>query len=225
MRLNEIFLLLTDLLSGGLSAFQARLQSIQDSSDYESAYLTRYLRMDPHARWHIWAILSMVGVNYLVLVHVPTWLSYSANNQPVASYVVWNIEPEVWEGNLSSLQAETSLDMLGTEPASDPYTTDHSEQLFSAPVDVDPVPINLHQIRRRVQLPTEMLPEHGAIRVRVNVLVDEAGEYVAHRIPAHGLPELTKAVENHLPSLSFLPALRNGRPVSHWVEVSFVFDL
>lgn len=222
MRLKEAFLLFTDLLMGGTDAFQRRWKSIQSDPHTGPSAFSRYVRMHPEARWHLWAVLGMIGVNYLILVHVPTWLTYWQESQtpPAAQVVSW--EPEIWEtdGIAPFENWETNDQQLAAGSSS------LRDLNYGQPtVDVDPVPINLHQIRRRVQVPHEMLPEHGTVRVRVNVFVDARGEYVDHRIAKHGFPELAKAVESQVSSLSFLPALRNGRPVPYWVEVSFVFDL
>jgi hypothetical protein len=177
-------------------------------------------------RWHLWAILGMVGLNYLILVHVPTLTNFFWGSEPSNYTESLHWEPEVWEGsteahavNWQNIEAEMATDLRLVSRQS------HGDSDLIAPVDVDPVPINLHQIRRRIQIPHDLLPKNGTVRIRANVLVDENGDYLKHRMPDHALPALATAVENHISGLSFLPALRDGKPVPYWVEVSFVFEL
>ncbi|MEL6841812.1 MAG: energy transducer TonB [Bacteroidota bacterium] len=168
-------------------------------------------QLTPQLVWHLWAILAMIGVNYLVIVHVPQWVSWMETTRPEATTSVqidWT--PEVWEQELPR--------------QSTPKEQNHAWANQSA-VDVEPVPINLHQVKRRMEVPRELQGLQQTARVKVRILVDERGDYVKHRRPQHLYDILAQTVDEQVSELSFLPALRNGKPVPYWVEVRFVFEL
>lgn len=204
MRLTDFYLLALELLNGGLSAAQRKMQQINRQKRPQH-------RFTPQLVWHLWAILAMIGVNYLVIVHVPQWVSWMQTSSPKAATSVqidWN--PEVWQQDAS------------IKPVYEEKTQAWASQ---SAVDVEPVPINLHQVKRRMEVPRELQGLQQTARVKVRILVDERGDYVKHRRPQHLYDLLAETVDEHVSELSFLPALRNGKPVPYWVEVRFVFEL
>lgn len=205
MRLSDLFILVQDLFDGGLAAANKSMRQINESNSSRQ-------RITPQMLWHFWAILGMLAVNYLVIVHVPQWTQIWNQEVKTAPAEVMHIEwsPEVWESQSTS--------MIHNRDAAD-------RQRSQTIVDVEPVPINLHQIRRRIEIPFHLKTLNSTARIKLRVLVDEKGNYVQHRQPQHLYPDLAQAVNEQASQLSFLPALRNGNPVPYWVEVRFVFEL
>ncbi len=205
MRLSDLFKLVQDLFNGGLVAAEKRMRQINQTNPPRQ-------RITPQVLWHLWAIVGMLAINYLVIVHVPQWTKmWNQQSQKMSKDIV-HIEwaPEVWQSHKAPIVPKRYAD---------------NSHLLQAIVDVEPVPINLHQIRRRIEIPSQLKSLNTTARIKVSVLVDEKGNYVQHRQPQHRYSELAKAVEAQASKLSFLPALRNGKPVPYWVEVRFVFEL
>ncbi|MEL7533566.1 MAG: energy transducer TonB [Bacteroidota bacterium] len=204
MRLSDFSKLVLELFHGGVDAAARKMQQINQSRP-------SHQRITPQLLWHFWAILAMLAVNYFVVVHLPQWSqawSQFNESQVAAANIQWS--PEVWQTE--------NLPQLSTNSATKSYPVQKI-------VDVEPVPINLHQVRRRINIPYQLRGLNTTARVKLRVLVDEKGDYVRHRQPQHLYPELAQAVNQQAAKLSFLPALRNGKPVPYWVEVRFVFEL
>lgn len=86
-----------------------------------------------------------------------------------------------------------------------------------------PQPINLDDIVRLIGYPNSDLCYEAHIIFRV--LVDEKGNYIRHLPPKHSMPFLTKAIEEHIAKLRFIPATRDEIPVKCWANIPFRFKL
>ncbi|MEM6346853.1 MAG: energy transducer TonB [Bacteroidota bacterium] len=203
MRLTDFYKLVLELFNGGVAAAAKKMQQINLARSSNQ-------QITPQLLWHFWAILAMMAVNFFVMVHLPQWTEILSNfdqKQATAANIQWS--PEVWESK--------QVPLLNSQA-----TTNYPVQKI---VDVEPVPINLHQVRHRINIPSALRGLNTTARVKLRVLVDEKGDYVRHRQPQHLYPELAQAVNEQAAKLSFLPALRNGKPVPYWVEIRFVFEL
>lgn len=88
-------------------------------------------------------------------------------------------------------------------------------------VDVEPVPINLYQIRKKIRnlnaASNLVYPEV----VKVQILVDVKGNYVRHRNLTELPLGLIRQFNEQVAQLDFLPALRQSKPIPYWTEVTF----
>ena len=92
-------------------------------------------------------------------------------------------------------------------------------------VEKEPAPINLKEIRETIGFPpaASELGLEGSVIARV--LVSDKGEYVKHKFIGKADTVLRSAVAEHIGGLKFEPALSEGKPVTFWVNVPFVFRL
>ena len=90
-------------------------------------------------------------------------------------------------------------------------------------VDMEPKAVNLEFIRRKANhsMPAHIANKDGLVIVRV--LVDEFGDYRDHKIIQRSHPVMSDQVEKHVKALEFLPARRDGKAVSYWVNIPFRF--
>jgi len=84
-----------------------------------------------------------------------------------------------------------------------------------------PKPINFNDIVKLIVYPNNRCAYEDLIVFRI--LVDEKGNYVRHLPPKHSMPFLTKAIEEHIAKLRFIPATRDEIPVKCWVNIPFCF--
>jgi len=92
-------------------------------------------------------------------------------------------------------------------------------------VDQQPSPINLSDIRAAIGYPKEAVDQNIEGNIICRILVDENGQYVRHLIMSSGHSILQKAVEKHIPKLTFSPASLDGKNVAFWINVPFKFKL
>ena len=90
-------------------------------------------------------------------------------------------------------------------------------------VDVEPVPINLYQIRKKIRNLNEGSRVHYPEVVKIQVLVDIKGNYVRHRNLTQLPTGLIHQFNEQISHLDFLPALRQSKPIPYWTEVTFHF--
>ncbi|MEL6592179.1 MAG: energy transducer TonB [Bacteroidota bacterium] len=90
-------------------------------------------------------------------------------------------------------------------------------------VDREPKAVNHEFVQRKANhsMPTKYANKDGLVIVRV--LVDEFGDYRDHKIIQRSHPVMSDQVEKHVRELEFLPARRDGRAVSYWVNIPFQF--
>ncbi|MEM7370645.1 MAG: energy transducer TonB [Bacteroidota bacterium] len=91
--------------------------------------------------------------------------------------------------------------------------------------DEEPRPVNMRKVVKLIGYP-QMARDAGIEGTIVaRVLVDKNGRYRDHRIINSAHPILQKAVEKHLNSLTFTPAVQGGNPIPFWVNIPFRFHL
>ena len=90
-------------------------------------------------------------------------------------------------------------------------------------VQQEPIPTNIDQIRRKIGYP--QFAKNAGIEgsVVIRVLVDEQGNYQAHKIISQSHPFLGKNCEKHISDLQFSPAIKDNRPIKYWVNIPFGF--
>lgn len=86
-------------------------------------------------------------------------------------------------------------------------------------VDEEPRPLNLSEIKRKIQFPHA----HQSGRIVFRVLVDEKGKTVDHQVIRASEEIFIEAVAQHLDELRWTPALQEGRPIPFWVNIPFAF--
>lgn len=87
--------------------------------------------------------------------------------------------------------------------------------------DERPEPLNLEEVRAKVQLPQVLAATGYTTMVPVRVLVSPTGEYVKHKILVDRHPVAMKVVEDHVSELRFSPAILDGEPIFYWINVEF----
>lgn len=90
---------------------------------------------------------------------------------------------------------------------------------------LDPQPTNMLAVKRAVGYPKKALNAGVQGDVVLRVLVDEAGNYLKHKIIGTPPPLLLHAVEAQIATLQFMPAIQEGKPIKFWVNVPFKFTL
>lgn len=90
-------------------------------------------------------------------------------------------------------------------------------------VQQEPIPTNIDLIRRKIGYP--QIAKDAGIEgsVIIRVLVDERGNYQAHKVISQSHPFLGKNCERHIADLTFSPAIKNHRPIKYWVNIPFGF--
>lgn len=68
---------------------------------------------------------------------------------------------------------------------------------------------------------SESVEVEGIFSARIQV--DETGNYVKHEVLRSDHPQITRAVEQHIEELVFVPAKNKGELVTAWVNVPFRF--
>ncbi len=92
-------------------------------------------------------------------------------------------------------------------------------------LDVDPVALNLNEVKQRIGYPEEARDagEQGTVIVKISI--DAEGRYIAHEVLTEGRPMLTAVVEANVPLLTFQPGIKDEKPVACSVNVPFNFVL
>lgn len=86
-------------------------------------------------------------------------------------------------------------------------------------------PLNMNEVRAKIGYPAEAQRQRIQGDVVVRVLVDTTGRVMRHVVIQEVHPSLLKAVESHIDSLRFSPAMQGGKPIVFWVNVLFPFSL
>lgn len=92
-------------------------------------------------------------------------------------------------------------------------------------VDEEPIPVNLTEVLEKVGYPKEAIDAGVQGRAIVRILVDEEGNYVKHEFMKELHPAISSAINEHVESLTFTPALVNNTQVKYWMNVPFPFKL
>lgn len=92
-------------------------------------------------------------------------------------------------------------------------------------VDVEPIPTNMLPVKKEIGYP--QIARHEGIQglVVVRVLVSPEGKVLDFETIKYPHEYLVKAVEEHIPKLTFTPAMLEGKPVAYWVNLPFNFKL
>lgn len=100
----------------------------------------------------------------------------------------------------------------------DSHTPSIDELVF---VDKEPVSVNKTVVERAMvsDLSSRNLNLDGSVDVRI--LVDEKGQYRAHKIISRSHPILQDIVENKIDLLIFKPAQVNDQSVKYWTNLTF----
>ncbi|MEM6262619.1 MAG: energy transducer TonB [Bacteroidota bacterium] len=107
----------------------------------------------------------------------------------------------------------------------------HAQQSFAPGiheyiyVEQEPEAINLQEIRDQIGYPVSAQQSGIEGTILCRVLVDQEGNYQQHKITRADHPLLRQAVEPHINSLQFSPAVKGQEHVSFWVNVPFYFKL
>lgn len=91
-------------------------------------------------------------------------------------------------------------------------------------VNQEPVVLNLKEVRHKIAYPFHHNRQLDGESIVARVLVDQNGRYLRHRIISQTNTQLRSRCEKFLPSLRFVPAIRDGRAVRYWVNIPMNFD-
>jgi protein TonB len=93
------------------------------------------------------------------------------------------------------------------------------------PVDKQPVPVNLNEIRRQIKYPS--LAKEGNIqgKVLIKILIDKEGNPVKHHVVRSPHDLLAEACVNQIYKLKFTPGIQSQKPVKVWVQIPFDFKI
>ncbi|MEM7371176.1 MAG: M56 family metallopeptidase [Bacteroidota bacterium] len=86
-----------------------------------------------------------------------------------------------------------------------------------------PNPLNMGDIQMKIGYPKAAFTQGLEGKVLIKVLVDKQGKYLRHEVLQSPDDIFTDAVEQHIASLTFDPALKDGKPVEFWVTLPFNF--
>jgi TonB family protein len=92
-------------------------------------------------------------------------------------------------------------------------------------LDVNPEPLNLNPIVRKIGYPAAAKEKEIEGEVVVQVLMDPEGNYLTHKVVQDPSPLLTETVETHIVELKCTPAILHGEPTKVWVTIPFRFRL
>ncbi len=93
------------------------------------------------------------------------------------------------------------------------------------PSEMEPIPLNLADIRRSIEYPKEARDQGIQGKVLVKVLIDTLGNLEQYELVNSAHPLLVQAVLAKLPALRFSPARKEGRAQKFWVNLPFQFTL
>lgn len=125
-------------------------------------------------------------------------------------------EEGFFTGELVELVEETVPEVIREpEPPVDAFVFAESE----------PAPINMDEVKILIGYPQIARDAgiHGNVVLRI--LVDKRGNYTRHKVINEVHPLLTEAIEKHIASLKFTPAIQAGKPIPFWVNIPFNFVL
>ncbi|MEL6850913.1 MAG: energy transducer TonB [Bacteroidota bacterium] len=92
------------------------------------------------------------------------------------------------------------------------------------PIDKEPKPQNLKEIRQCVGYPAKAMKLKLQGKVFLRVLVNEQGRYEDHIVTRADHPLFKEAAENHIGKLLFSPPIHENKPTKYWVNVPFFFQ-
>lgn len=89
-------------------------------------------------------------------------------------------------------------------------------------VEKEPLPLKLNKFLDTLQWSPALDSMQCPRQVLVRVLVSKEGKYLKH-VSLVNVPELFDAeAARALPSLQFMPAVQNGKPITCWTDLSLV---
>lgn len=86
--------------------------------------------------------------------------------------------------------------------------------------DEYPKLLNFEEVKARM-IEEIVFPEEldKTVKVRVRVLIDEAGNYAGHAFFGYTYDEFESAISEEIPKLRCKPAMANGKPVKSWIRL------
>jgi len=93
------------------------------------------------------------------------------------------------------------------------------------PVEKEPVPVNLDEIKRKISFPQEAKNISLEGKVIVRILVGKDGKYIKHKVLRSPHQLFTTAVEHVIPLIECTPAIQANKPVKCWIVIPFQFSL
>ena len=100
----------------------------------------------------------------------------------------------------------------------------------SAPLEqgtayIEATPNNLNSVSSQIDDTYSLIGDRVEGSVKVNILINNQGEYIRHK-QLTGHPQvLASAIEEHIYKLNFTPAEKNGKKVASWLSMKFHFNL
>ncbi len=92
-------------------------------------------------------------------------------------------------------------------------------------VEKDPSPVNMDEFKKAVGYPPMMKEAGIQGKVMLRILVDKEGNYVKHVVLRSPHQMLTKAVEEKVRMIKFVPGIQAGKPIKVWVTLPVDFKL
>jgi protein TonB len=93
------------------------------------------------------------------------------------------------------------------------------------PLDKEPKPVNLDEIRKAIGYPKLALEAEIEGRVTLRVLIDKNGKYQRHLVTSVAHKLLVDAVVSKIPLLQMTPGIQGTKAIPVWVTVPFEFKL
>lgn len=89
--------------------------------------------------------------------------------------------------------------------------------------DKEPKPLNLEEVKKMIGYPKEAKDHQIEGNIVMRILVDKKGDSTRYISVKKLHPLLLEAVEEHVFSLKFSPAIKDGEPILFWINISFWF--
>ena len=242
MWIQHIFLLAYDLLVGGVAGMQRRCELMMNARQRKMPRGRQTIHMpllDELVDWQVLTAWGLIFSAALWMCFLPLTLMVepmnqtSVGKQQLSQHQVIQAFPQV--GPLEE-------DLLGLESFSPKQRRKLSNLLAHTAEAAETLPMpELTRSRKLTHLTfPPVLLNHSELsqmigtrrlarrlgkngQVVAQVLVDEKGEYVNHKITRSDSPIFLLAVEQELRHLVFLPAIQSGTPTDRWTEVRFHF--
>ena len=100
----------------------------------------------------------------------------------------------------------------------------------SAPVEqgtayIEARPNNLSSVSSQIDDSYSLIDGRVEGSVKVNILINNKGEYIRHKQLTGHPQELASVIEEHIYKLTFTPAEKNGKKVASWLNMKFHINL
>ena len=104
-----------------------------------------------------------------------------------------------------------------------PIPLKYAPRPFYNQADTNPLPVNLWCVWDAIGCPKYMKGGGKEGSVKAIVFIDKKGRYKYHSIYEMVQPRLVERVENYISRLQFTPAIKDGKAIEYWMDVSFPF--